>query len=95
MVQKIRKAMPKKKENKLDKARKQKISDFVKRKPVNKKPKRENQYVFTGFYERLKAIDVKQTHSSLNELNFRLDHLNTTESGAQMQDDDLQNSVFI
>lgn len=51
--------------------------------------------MFTGFYDRLKSIDVKQTHSSLNELNFRLDHLNTNEDGAVMDESDLQNSVFI
>ena len=51
--------------------------------------------MFTGFYDRLKSIDVKQTHSSLNELNFRLDHITTDETGAAMAEEDLQNSVFI
>ena len=95
MVQKMRKAMPKKKENKLDAAKKHKVSEFVKKKPkAHQKEKRDNQYVFTGFFDRLKSIDVKATHSSLNELNFRLDHLTTDEHGA-MDESDLQNSVFI
>lgn len=43
MVQKIRKAMPKKKENKLDKAKKLKVSNFVKKKPkAHQKTKRAN-----------------------------------------------------
>ena len=51
--------------------------------------------LFTGFYDQLKSIDVKHTHSSLNELNFKLDHLNTNEHGELMADSDLQNSNFI
>jgi hypothetical protein len=94
MVQKIRKAMPKKKASKLELAQKHKISEFVHKHP-KQKAKRDNQYVFTGFYDRLKAIDVKHTHSSLNELNFKLDHANTDEQGQLMDESDLQNSVFI
>ena len=82
--------MPKKKENKLDKAKKLKVSNFVKKKPkAHQKTKRANQFVFTGFYDRLKSIDVKHAHSSLNELNFKLDHLTTNEYGETMGDMDL------
>jgi hypothetical protein len=82
MVQKIRKPMPKPKQNKLDRNLKPKLKEFVKRKPKGKvQPKQNNQYVFEGFFERLKSIDVKQTHSSLNELNFRMDHMATDSQG--------------
>lgn len=64
---------------------------------MHERTKRDNQYVFTGFYERLTQIDVKHTHASLNAQSFRFDALQTNEDGERMQDsdDDLANSNFI
>ena len=42
MVQKIRKAMPKPKASKLDRNKKHKVANFIKKKPKHLKPKREN-----------------------------------------------------
>ena len=50
---KERKAMPKAKQSKEEKNKKLKLSKFI-TKGKSVKAKRENTYVFTGFYERLK-----------------------------------------
>jgi len=42
---------------------KTKISAFIKKKPKHQQTKRDNTYVFEGFYDRLKSIDVKHAHS--------------------------------
>ena len=60
---KVRKAMPKAKEEKAPKA---KLSKFIEKSKDKGKMKRDNRYVFTGFYDRLKNIDVKHAHSSLS-----------------------------
>ena len=62
MVQKLRKDMPKQKAEKGIK--RESIQAFVKKRPTNFKMKREkNQHQFRGFYERLKSLDMKQSHS--------------------------------
>ena len=60
---KVRKAMPKVKEEKNPKA---KLSNFIAKNKKKNEPKRANTYVFTGFYDRLKNIDVKHAHASLS-----------------------------
>lgn len=67
---KQRKAMPK---AKAEVAQKQKISKFIKKKPKFVASKRDNTYVFEGFYEKLKSIDVKHAHSL--EASFTYDRL--------------------
>ena len=59
--------------------------------------KRQNQYVFTGFYERLKNIDVKHAHSSLSVASHMFDHLQDDEHGnrVDLEQDDLSSSNFI
>ena len=52
---------------------KNKISKYIKKKPKHVQTKRENTYVFEGFYEKLKQIDVKHAHSL--EANFTYDKL--------------------
>ena len=70
---KVRKAMPKAKEEKTPKA---KLSKFISKSGKDKtKTKRDNRYVFTGFYDRLKNIDVKHAHSSLSIQAHMFDHL--------------------
>ena len=70
---KVRKAMPKAKEEKSSKV---KLSKFITKKNKGaSKQKRSNTYVFTGFYERLKGIDVKHAHSSLSFAAHMFDHL--------------------
>ena len=54
-------------------AQKQKISKFIKKKPKFVASKRDNTYVFEGFYEKLKSIDVKHAHSL--EASFTYDRL--------------------
>jgi hypothetical protein len=39
------------------------ISKFIAQKGKNERTKGSNTYVFQGFYERLKNIDVKHSHS--------------------------------
>ena len=61
---KVRKEMP---QAKADKASKVKLSKFIgKTNKDSTKAKRDNTYVFTGFYDRMKNIDVKHAHSSLS-----------------------------
>jgi hypothetical protein len=62
--------MPK---QKAEVAQKQKISKFIKKKPKFVASKRDNTYVFEGFYEKLKSIDVKHAHSL--EASFTYDRL--------------------
>lgn len=100
---KVRKAMPKAKEEKTPKA---KLSKFItKGKDRATKTKRDNTYVFTGFYDRLKNIDVKHAHSSLAIQGHMFDHLQDDEQGRSLQQkatgedgleqDDLSTSNFI
>ena len=43
---------------------KQSISKFVGHRPKGRQQKREkNSFTFTGFYDRLKSVDVKQAHT--------------------------------
>ncbi len=65
-----RKAMPK---AKTESIQKEKISKYIKKKPKHVMTKRENTYVFEGFYEKLKQIDVKYSHSL--EASFTYDRL--------------------
>ena len=69
--------MPKAKLSKEEKNKKLKLSKFITKGKSKefRKTKRENTYVFTGFYERLKQIDVKQAHASLNEQSLMFDRL--------------------
>lgn len=55
--------------------------------------KRENTYVFEGFYERLKAIDVKHAHSL--EANFTYDKLLEERDLLDGEDAELFKSNFI
>ncbi len=62
MVLKVRKEMAKAKANKH--AGKVDMTKLIKKKPKGSKMKREkNQHQFQGFYERLKSLDIKQSHS--------------------------------
>lgn len=62
MVQKVRKEMAKAKAKKH--AGKVDMTKLIKKKPKGAQTKREkNQYQFQGFYERLKNLDIKQSHS--------------------------------
>jgi hypothetical protein len=65
-----RKAMPK---PKAETVQRDKISRYIKKKPKHVMTKRENTYVFEGFYEKLKQIDVK--HSNSLEASFTYDRL--------------------
>lgn len=76
---KVRKAMPKAKEVKAPKA---KLGNFIEKKNKEaSKTKRDNTYVFKGFYERLKNIDVKHGHASLSLQSHLFDHLQDDEQG--------------
>jgi len=62
MVKKVRKEMPQMHAEKH--AKKPGVKDFVNKKPKDYKQKREkNQYQFQGFYDRLKSLDMKQSHA--------------------------------
>ena len=91
---KVRKAMPKMKEKQAPKA---KLSKFIEKSKDKTKQKRSNTYVFSGFYERLKNIDVKHAHASLNFQGRMFDHLQEDEYGnvARDDEDDLSTSNFI
>ena len=96
---KARKAMPKAKQSKEEKNKKLRLSTLItKRKSKDfAKTKRDNTYVFTGFYERLKQIDVKHAHASLNQQSMMFDRLQDGEHGERVetQDDDFSSSNFI
>jgi hypothetical protein len=51
--------MPKQKAEKIEK---NKLSKFIHKRPKQEHTKRDNTYVFEGFHERLKQIDVKHSH---------------------------------
>ena len=91
--------MPKAKQSKEEKNQKLKLSKFITKGKSRDfaKTKRDNTYVFTGFYERLKQIDVKHAHASLNEQSMMFDRLQDDEYGerAEVQDDDFSTSNFI
>jgi hypothetical protein len=70
MVLKQRKAMPNLKQ---EKHLKTKLSKYIGKKPKAVSSKRDNTYVFEGFYDKLKQIDVKHSHSL--EANFTYDRL--------------------
>lgn len=93
---KDRKPMPKAKETKTPKA---KLSKFIQKSHDKTKVKRNNTYVFSGFYERLKNIDVKHAHASLSFQSHMLDHIQDDEFGNDIQmqgdGDDLTTSNFI
>jgi hypothetical protein len=63
--------MPKARE---DKQKKHKLSKYIKKGPKKEHTKRENTYVFEGFYEKLQSIDVKHAHS-MSQANFQFDRL--------------------
>lgn len=69
---KVRKAMP---EAKKEKSKRAKLSKFIKKSKDRTVTKRDNKYVFTGFYDRLKNIDVKHAHASLGVQSHMFDHL--------------------
>jgi hypothetical protein len=81
--------MPKKRE---EAQTKNKISKYIKKKPKHQMSKRENTYVFEGFYEKLKQIDVKHGHSL--EANFTYDKL-LEERDLEGDDAELFRSNFI
>jgi len=60
---KVRKEMPQAKEEKAPRAQ---LSKYIQKSKDKGKTKRDNTYVFTGFYDRLKNIDVKHAHSGLS-----------------------------
>jgi hypothetical protein len=73
MVKKQRREMPKQKAEDQDRPR---LSKFIKKAPKHVKTKKEkNTYQFIGFFERLKKIDVKASHASLVDQNFKFDNL--------------------
>ncbi|CDW84473.1 small subunit processome component 20 homolog [Stylonychia lemnae] len=89
MVQKIRKAKPKQKE---EKVQKNKLSKFIKKKSkYSAQTKRDNTYVFEGFYEKLKQIDVKQSNNL--ETNFVYDSI--LKQSEKDDEEGLFNSNFI
>jgi hypothetical protein len=89
------------------------LSKFIKKPKtthqINRGKKEKNNYTFVGFYQRLSQIDVKHTHSSLNEQNHLFDNLMNREdnnNAAKVGDkrailptvemeDDLSSSNFI
>lgn len=81
--------MPKRRE---EAQTKNKISKYIKKKPKYQMTKRENTYVFEGFYEKLKQIDVKHGHSL--EANFTYDKL-LEERDLDGEDAELFRSNFI
>jgi len=85
-----RKAMPKRKEEAIAK---NKISKYIKKKPKHEHTKRENTYVFEGFYQKLKQIDVKHGHSL--EANFTYDKLLEEKDLLEGEDAELFRSNFI
>jgi U3 small nucleolar RNA-associated protein 20 len=85
-----RKAMPKRRE---EAVAKHKISKYIKKKPKFEVSKRENTYVFEGFYEKLKQIDVKHGHSM--EANFTYDRLLEEKDLLEGEDSELFRSNFI
>ena len=89
MVQKLRKVKPQQRQEQQEKS---KISKFIKKKSKNAAlTKRDNTYVFEGFYEKLKQIDVKQSNAL--ETNFMYDSvLRQTQDN---EEDGLFNSNFI
>ena len=92
--------MPKAKIGKAEKNKKHKLAKFIQKPKDRTRTKRDNQFVFTGFYERLKSIDVKHAHASLNSQSLLLDALQDNEYGERkalgdMTQDDLVSSNFI
>lgn len=86
MAKKVRKEMPKAKPEK--RAKRMAVQDFVKNKPKGYKQKREkNQYQFEGFHERLKALDVKQSHTmqASHQMDSLLDFTNQEEMQDQLK----------
>ena len=79
---KVRKAMPKAKEEKSSKAN---LSKFIGKSKDKTKVKKDNRYVFTGFYDRMKNIDVKHAHASLSVQSHLFDHLQDDEQGRSLQ----------
>jgi len=72
-------------------AKKLDIKQFVHKTPKGKVMKREkNQYQFVGFFERLKALDMKQAHS----MEMRFDGLLDTSDQAVMEDQLQSNFIY-
>jgi len=66
------------------------LSKFIKKAPKHVKTKKEkNTFQFVGFFERLKRIDVKASHASLVDQNFKFDNLTGDDP------EDLNQSNFI
>ncbi|TNV87999.1 hypothetical protein FGO68_gene14880 [Halteria grandinella] len=84
-----RKAKPKAKEEKLHKS---KLSKYIKKPPKSAQTKRDNTYVFEGFYERLKQVDVK--HANSLESAFTYDRL-LEQSDLAGDEEELFKSNFI
>ena len=92
--------MPKQKISKAEKNKKHKLANYIQKPKERSQTKRDNQFVFSGFYERLKAIDVKHSHASLNSQAMLLDALQTNEYGEKKMigdelADDMVSSNFI
>lgn len=86
----VRKQMPHQKQEKPEKLG---LKKFIKKAPKHVKTKKEkNTYQFVGFFDRLKAIDVKVSHASLIDQSYMLDHL---QSSDRVGEDDLSTSNFI
>ena len=83
---KVRKEMPKQKE---EKAVRPGISAFLK-KPKHVKTKSEKIYRYVGFYDRLKAIDVKHSHATMVDHSLFLDNVAKNDL-----DDDPNQSNFV
>ena len=98
MVQKLhkgRKAMPKKRE---DKVEKNKLSKYIKKRPKELLTKRNNTYVFEGFYAKLKTLDVKHSHGGQLDASFIYDRLLDQDElmkGEGGEDDAMFKSNFI
>ena len=91
-----RKAKPKQQQ---EARKKTKISAFIKKKPKHEQTKRDNTYVFEGFYDKLKAIDVKHAHS-MSDANQTFDRLLEEQdlvsgTGVEAEDQQLFRSNFI
>jgi hypothetical protein len=92
VANRVRRSLPHQKQEKPDKLG---LKKFIKKAPRQMKTKKEkNTYQFVGFFDRLKAIDVKVSHASLIDQSYMIDHLTQTER-QQTTEDDLSNSNFI
>ena len=82
--------MPKQREAPVQK---NKLSKFIKKAPKNNMTKRDNIYVFEGFYQRLKNIDVKQAHTTGGLIDSNFGTVGMMQTG--QDEEDIFNSNFI